>query len=292
MNIKKIILNEIKNKKWTDLEIARYIYIRLGELLVFDPLYLVGGNSEKNKLFYKKIEIENLESNEIVCSTWAKIYHELLNEVGINSEIIEMKHCYVKVEIDGYKFRADATQGDGSYPDMTRIKYGDETMFFGVENLEEIDKKIGYKKGLYLNEVFLMLKRELEDETLLEKNFGITKDTPLDQRAKIKFEFIISLLNRSATIDKGYVDGINYLYELMEYVLTDEEYLCIKENVYYHINGNEIKNLIVFSIEENETDYYCYTNHENNIYSIEKIGKEKVYYYDGKYKSKSKEFYL
>lgn len=289
MNIKKIILDELKDKDYTKMEIARYIYIRLGQLLVFDPLYVYGSISVQNRLVYKFVDIENLENNKVICSTWALIYSELLDEFDIENEVRGTRHYYVLVNIDGYIFKADATEGN-SMLDLGRIKYGDATQNYEAENIEEIDKKINYYKGIYLTEIIEMLKVELQDEQLLESCLGITKDMSIPQRVRIKFEFIASLLNKEATPDKNYIDAINYLYRLMDCAFNEEEALYIRENVYYKINETDTENLVIFKIDEE--DEYFYFGNEEEVYRTEKIEKEKVYYYDKNYRSSRKEFYL
>lgn len=293
MNLKKLILSEIEGKDWSELEVARYIYIRLGQLLVFDPLYVVGTSAIKNKLFYQAVDVENLESNKIVCSTWSKIYSELLNELGIEAYIAGNKHHeYVIVNIDGNEFRVDATEG--TYSDLTRIKYGDETAYFRkMEGIEEFDQQINYKKQIYLKEVLIMLSKEIRDKDIIKEYLGIKDEMTANEKLKIKFEFIIELLNRSATEEKGYIDGINFIYTLADYLLTPYERETVKENDYYKINDDDCINLVIFEISLEEGNvYYCFAQHENESYTIEKIEKEKVLSYDNTFHSKNREFYL
>jgi len=289
VNIKKIILDELKDRDYTKMEIARYIYIRLGQLLVFDPLYVYGSITTQNRLFYSVVDSENLENNKVICSSWALIYSDLLDEFDIENEVRGSKHYYVLINIDGYVFQADATEGN-SMLDLGRIKYGDETKNYDVENIEEIDKKINYYKGIYLTEIIEMLEVELQDDQLLESCLGITKNMSIHKRVRIKFEFIASLLNKEATPDKNYIDAINFLYRLMDCAFNEEETSYIRENIYYKTDQKDTENLAIFKIDE-EDEYFCFGN-EEDVYRTEKIEKEKVYYYDKKYRSSRKEFYI
>ncbi len=291
MNIKEIILNEIKDKDWSKLEIARYIYIRLGELLVFNPLYLCGSTGTKNRLFYEGIDVENLKDNKVVCSGWAKIYKELLEAVDITAMIAGNAHNYVLVSIDRTVIEADATAG--SYSDLTRIKYGDELELFGDNSFEEIDTYLSYKKGMYLKEALLMLKKDMKNPDSLKETLGITENMRMDEIVKRKFEFIISLVNRTTDETKGYIDVINYLYNLMDVLLDVEEVACIEENVYYSIEDMNCDNVVVFRIlVEDEKIYYCYSKKEDGIYKIEKIEEENVLPYEKSYHTKGKNFYI
>jgi len=296
MDIKKIILDELKDKNWPDLMIARYIYIRTCELLTFNILYNLGSSDIREKLENRNIDINNLENNKVICRDWSHIYHDLLKEVGIDSRVEEMeKHMYVIVNIDNIQILADPTSK--YYSDMVRAKYGDHTIGFIGYNVEitepalrMLDEMIGYKKGIYTSEVIMMLKKELRDPDLLKQNLGITDDMSFYETLKIKFEFICSIINRSKKLNQGYVDTVNYMCYLMRNLLEVGECISVSEMVYYLENEQslDIDAVSIYEIRVYDERYYYLLSKKEDLFKIEQIEEKEIEFYKKEYKIRRK----
>lgn len=296
MNIKKIILDELKDKNWPKLIVARYIYIRTCELLTFNLLYNFGDSDIRERITNRSFDINNLESNKVTCRDWSYIYHDLLKEVDIDSRIEEMnKHMYVIVNIDDIQILADPTSK--YYSDMVRAKYGDHTIGFIGYNAELtepalriVDEVIGYKKGIYTSEVIMMLKEELKNPDLLKETLGITDNTSFYERLKIKFEFICSIINNLDTENREYVDIVNYLCYLMRNLLGVGECISVSEMVYYLENEEnlDIEAVSIYEIQEYDKSCYYLLSRKEGLFKIEQIEEKEIEFYKKEYKTRRK----
>ena len=155
--LENIIKQKINNQNYTQLEIARIIYIELGKILSFNTDFLNNlSKSEYNDI----VKPSNFNKNQVICRIWSQLYCSLLKSYGIQAKICAFGHAFVEFYINDEAWIADATYG--SYTDLSRIKHGDYTTHFGkgylkqnnqnpiidesVTNpiIEKIDKKIGY----------------------------------------------------------------------------------------------------------------------------------------------------
>lgn len=219
MNIKSLVLSDIP-KGLTDLEKARYIYLKLAIYLSFNTTYQNTSDSNMAKIYTEgaNIDVSNFNSNQAICKSWAKIYSELLSDVGIKNKIIVSGHDYVNFEIDEKIWSADATAGSsGIYTDLSRVKYGDNTYNFGIslsqnpdnpqnhivhskeqeELLTSIDNKFSFYKER--KQQLLLLKEKVKD--LNDKNI------PLSERLEIFFDAI-------GVLEKGYYEGKDFVRNL------------------------------------------------------------------------------
>ncbi len=169
---KEINLLGLKNNSYA---IARYIYIRLGELFEYDVGLEYATEEKKEKLKRKRVNIRNVTDFSIICDSYAYMYVELLNHFGIPAKVVDTKaHVYVIYNIDEKTYLADLTSGN---EDITRIKFGlkpnynrqihpiapkEDTTF------DEIDKMI-YINGISTEEGLNFLKEELELKKRQEK---------------------------------------------------------------------------------------------------------------------------
>ena len=68
------------------------------------------------------MDIRNIKTKNIVCTSWSKIYKDLLGEIGIEADIINtFRHRGVNFKIDNYDIYADATID--KYMDLSRVKH-------------------------------------------------------------------------------------------------------------------------------------------------------------------------
>ncbi len=196
----------------TKLEQARYIYLELGKMISYDAQYLIAKTlEEKQSLFDEEVDLDSWTKNTGICSTISKIYAQLLQEVGIEAEVVHQRtgeylgHVFNIFTIDGKSYYADLTR------DISNTKKGFETEFFGtmpfddfgyidadthkeytltsihVDEIQEMDDKLKYTfQGIYMNDVISMLRKELkgfdlkpptlrDDEDISEYNERVAK---------------------------------------------------------------------------------------------------------------------
>ena len=128
------------------LELAYTIYILLGKVLYYSPLYV----RYKLDNLIPDVDSITLDNPYVNCITWSKLYNEILKEYGINSKIYGDKHKLVEFNIDNYVVRADATLylPDNIFDvssDLTNIKFGLDILYFRLVNneyKEEFNKSI------------------------------------------------------------------------------------------------------------------------------------------------------
>ena len=140
-----------------DLEKARYIYLKINSELSYSPGW-IGSRNKYSELYHQHFDISNMPSDEIICSNWAQIYSDLLNEAGIKNNIRglsnEFTHKWVVFEVDNrffladptntYRFKSDIT----NLNDLDRIQLGIETKGF-VEILPECATSDTFSNDLF-----------------------------------------------------------------------------------------------------------------------------------------------
>ncbi len=175
MDLACFLAEEIKKLNLTDeLSIARYLYIKTGELFDYDMAYLMMDFSKPyekerlEKIKNQEVDIHNVTSFNLVCTSWAKLYVALLTYFGIKAETIDSDyHSYVNIYLKGYEIIADMMI---KYEDIRNIKFGINPSNFLIvydydayNKIPEIDKKIKFFKGINPKEVIHKLVSELQE---------------------------------------------------------------------------------------------------------------------------------
>lgn len=98
---------KLRNSGISDLDIARFVHIELGNILIYDNSYTANYNKESNEdltnisrkrqemLLGKKTDISDKAQ---ICKGMAEIYVAILNKVGITSKVIGVEY---KGDVDG-----------------------------------------------------------------------------------------------------------------------------------------------------------------------------------------------
>lgn len=269
---KEINLLEIKDP----LTIARYIYIRTGDLFNYDPTFIFASNIEKERIKHLHVDIENVEDFDLICYSWALMYADLLHAFNIRAEVIKNeRHAAVVLEIDGKKFLADLTSEN---QDITRIKFGMQIKNFhqialkdGEEEFSfaEMDKKI-YSKLIKLEDVFAFMQNDIQ--------FIKGKLTP-EQYNYFTFKMLETIMNFERK-NVGFVSGVTFINELLTHVFYDcklshdEYFFDIKEKIF-------IK-LFVFSLG-NKLAYFTYEQYPDGKSIFHQVTYKKVQKYYSKY---------
>ena len=241
------IEKKIKGKNYTDLEIARLIYMELGKILSFNTTLRNTDMYQFATIFKEEADCKTFNQNQVICRTWAQLYSQLLTKFNIKNELIDKEHMYVEFYIDGVRWIADAT--DGNYMDLDRIKNGEPTLKFGIsamrgnrhlnfisyneqieQQLLEIDKKLGYYDRVQeINNLKNVLEKIKSGKLDIEKEFHV-KCANYDHLLLLKLEYLFSKIG---VMKDSYYGSKEMIHSLEKLLLTNEE---IKK-----ISGTELK---------------------------------------------------
>lgn len=243
--------------------IARYIYIRTGQLFDYNPLYSLFPGRIKEDFNREIKDIRNIKDFNVICFSWADLYVKLLNAFGIEARVIKNdEHAKVYLVVDGFEIIADLTL---NYLDIYLTKFGFETARYTSNNpgfqkkLEATNKKINYQSLISPQEVLEMLKADFRRDA--KNDTELMKLSFLACKAYLSFhkcgnisanKFIIAAMNK---LTNGFFQirgGTTYLYDFNTNSRTDIFYvedICyaygIKDGHYsfYEISLEEIKEL-------------------------------------------------
>lgn len=278
---------EIKKLNLTDeLSIARYIYIRTGELFDYSLAYLTTDYSNpievkrSDEIKYQKIDIHHVLDFNLVCTSWAYLYVDLLTYFNIKAEVIDSNyHGYALVYIGNYEITADMMIG---YKDIRNIKFGyAPENFIIMSNLEaykrifEIDKKIKFFKGINPAEVIHKISGELQE----------IKDCQERLTKMIKAVTLIMNINRP---NITFFSGFKYLKKLMLY-FTGSLNLDANLNFKGYFNENFTTFLgFITCIYNNETRYLVYKQDELGFYKLDYVANDYLKTLNNKYSRQRK----
>ena len=133
INVKSLVLDKMPDGL-SELEKMRYIHIELGKLLKYDmnysaiDRYAVMSKIRRDKILDRDVSDLERVSPYQVCKGLSEIYSQLLNEAGINSEVVEtgkdpFKHYYTVIHT---KEEGDLVQDFVYFDELFRIKMGFE----------------------------------------------------------------------------------------------------------------------------------------------------------------------
>ncbi len=285
MNIQELVLKDMPDNL-NDLEKARYIYIKLGLLLNFSTKFNNTSDEMSIKMYnMSNIDITNLPSNQVICTTWSIIYSKLLDIVGVENKIIKQGHKSVGFKYNDQIWIADAT--GGNYIDLSRIKYGDETARFGlayyqdeivddawinytpesIKLIRSIDKKLNLNidKKNSLIEFKKFIDKIKSGELLTEVESYST--SPILTKLEMFFAKV-------GVLSDGYYEAKDFVFEFEDEILTREELKNVKSVELKRTNKDyEVDIIQCISVYENEE--YSYYLLAPNL-SICKVPKEKI----------------
>ncbi len=273
MNLLERLRTEIRQLKINNpYTIARYIYIRTGELFNYDPVYIFVGEKEREILKNWHVDIENVQGFNIICYSWAYMYVDLLSAFNIPAKVIQNDmHAGVIIEIDGRNFIADLTSRN---QDITRIKFGMEIKnFYQISAKEysfcQIDQNI-YTKKIKLEEVLLQMHRECQ---------FIKSGLPLEKYNYFTFKMIERIMNFDRP-NVGFVSGVTFINELLKDVFNDCNISYYK--YFFDIEKRIFIKLYAFSTGE-RLNYFTYEQHQEALCNLHQITGEEIELYPSMY---------
>ncbi len=300
MNVLALLDEELKGKNWTDDEKRRYLYLRCGEIFSYDPRYFLcahftNGAKMQEDIRNQEIDLENLNSKWVVCTSYAReVYSVLLKELlNTDSDIVGIGHeCVVFEDSNGLEVRADGTD---AY-DLTRIKMGFNTCGYSPvcgtihafsNDLRKKDKKLGYLLGdeyanYFIKERASYLYQMFKNSSQFQVGNKIPDDFLICQLKEIE-KWVASYQNFEEFSD--FTSCISYFYEKFLGCNYGIEPSVIP---LYHISNNhwEFVNLYLVGLE-NDMVYYALARDGAN-YSYKEISRVDAISYTENYEGKNK----
>ncbi len=269
MNLLKQMQEEISSLKLTDeLEIIRYLYIRIGQIFDYDPRFDIVEKLEKEELAKKRINIENVEEFEIVCETLNYLFVDLLKAFGIEAKVLKsniakFQHSLVEITTKNYGVLfADLMLG---LYDLSAIKLGKEIInmrFSKPTNVffDQIDKKIKYKQKMTFEEAICLIKKELSHNNL-----------SCDEILQKVFKGVADIINFPRKCFIGYCSGTNSIFEIL-LELTGRKFISTQ---FYNLENNEF--VEVYPLElSNQILYYVYEKGMDGTFYFHQVEEEKI----------------
>lgn len=250
-----------------DISKAKYIYIKLGEVISFDPLYSFGKSKDRyriyNNISYEYDDLNDLfESGLLICRSIAYIYKYVLNKFGIDSYVHydnpEDNHVFNVITINGnIRIFADIQR------DLEFIQTRSKTRYFDINNAYsydqlEIDKKIGYvtNENDYFDFKLLELKNSLKES--LSLNIKITE--------------IFNFLANSSNITKlKFSENIKYYKYVLREVLDCREFNKLYFSICYEILSNAQKYIPIVCIRSSPSVNFIYSENNHKYEQISEL---------------------
>ena len=259
MNIYEIIKKELdeKSKDWNIYDKLNYIYIRTLQLLTHDSRWNYSTNQElKNNLFDKDVNVFNLDDKRVICSSWSKIYADLVSFILTEDDKFDVAftegtrepHMYTRVFLsDGTTLDYDPLRESDDFVRAKRnlplkgIKiYNNKTSWENEINIEFSLEKIGYKinKIYYLKELKKLLLRgeftpeELMDTLLKNINYEDLGLTELNTFLNMQLRKLTGRTLNSYGITFDNIDENRVIIKTQDKELYDEKEINNKVNIY------------------------------------------------------------
>lgn len=181
MKVKQLVqdIKEQMPEDLNELETLRYIYIYIGKRKNFNPEYYFGNSKTRRQIYMlsnKEIDNEEFltEKRNLICSSIASLFKKVAREFDIDVDLFKEDngngaHVYNIVHLKkGRTIKVDLQR------DLKNIHSNRRTEYFGPvtflwdgleeEEIEEADKKIGYKKKgkNYKDDDIKLLKNQLK----------------------------------------------------------------------------------------------------------------------------------
>ncbi|MDF2865246.1 MAG: hypothetical protein K0R72_55 [Clostridia bacterium] len=257
-----------------DISKAKYLYIRLGEIISFDPLYSFGSSKDRYRIYnniqYKYDDLNELfESKLLICKSISYIYKYILNEFEINSYVRydnpDDNHVFnIIITQNNIKISADVQR------DLEFIQTKSKTRYFDFINSTlydqvEIDKKIGYLQND--NDYF--------DIKLLEFKNLLKENTSLISKVESIFNFLFCNNNIN---NLKFSENIKYYKYVLKEILDYREFNRLYFSICYEICNNKQKYIPIICIRSNPSTIFIYSkkNHKYDLISeIELLKKLK-----------------
>lgn len=264
MEIKHFTCNILKRmpKNLSKEEQTRYVYISLGRLFSFDEEYWLGNSKTRRSIYRnamgKNIDFHNIKKGQReICVSIARTYIDVLNELGIHSELYQEDpkdpHVYSIVLLNGKVYMADLQRDLEYIQTKRRTKYFGKEVYTGKEGIQssivtQMDKKLGYsyEGDAYVRNKARTFEMEFEYEESLEK----------------KIQKIFSIVrNAPGVLEMGHIEQLKYIEDVFDRLLTSKEGRKILINDLYFVGKDAKKTylmMISILLKDNKFARYIY----------------------------------
>ena len=261
MNLIEEIIDKIPDDINSDIEKAFYIYLKTCRLFSFDQRLDNVPFWYNIAILYQYVDIRNIKTKNIVCTSWSKIYRDLLEEVGIEADIINtFRHRGVNFKIDNYDIYADATID--KYMDLSRVKHNEPVNRFytidGIHYSEVPCKRYNKEFDSIINGVYDKI-GYLEDRdkliNFLRENITLLSDIPS------KIDYIIENIDLTSY---SVMEDAFYFRNVLKKCL-DDDYYDVKSTFLKRVNddGNVDMLTLVVVHEDKKCTYYIFDKLSN-----------------------------
>ena len=309
----------------TQMEKAYYIYLELGKILYEDPINAFGKKKDREELSNKKIDNMLHGNCKAIAELYVSILND--ERVGIKSELLAIdkengSHVDTVLYINGKQYIANLISDLSRIKTHKKVKsfcfdfkdkpniqytkdykekisrYYKKLAFLTKQEMEQLDKRFGYSyipetekenssRGLYTEDVFERIGKELEDHKIFEKYvLKGKKDLTDDEILKCKLQFFFENMHKFSTYngEMRYLENIRYyFYTLMKFFTQEEKR---KINIYACTINNDFSN--IYSIiklrqgnpKERNNTYFIYDKNKQMYVEIDK--KDLVLIVNGK----------
>lgn len=150
MDLLETLNSELSNKRLTDLEKIRYIYLRCCQFFSFDSRwyynYLWNHYKLNKDIEKRKIDLHNINDFRVICfSISHQVLKPLIEELTFTSPYVSDNGSHASVYV---KCNNNLLNLDPVYGDFTKVKVGAKTLdFTGLSpdyDLSEIDRELGF----------------------------------------------------------------------------------------------------------------------------------------------------
>ena len=286
MNLALEIKKKLENRNFDEFTTIRYIYLYICKIFSYDSrFYNTMRPKLREEIYYKEIDINNVNDFEVVCLTLSKVLIDVLSLFGIKGELVEektdslYKHTYVVVNSKGYRLKLDPTK----FYDTARVKLHLSTYGFIdldgnneiYDDILEADRKIHYcdkKFFSYDNYHNFTIKSIRNVFIKVARKLGLEIDELFDK----KLDEICSNINYRHDITR-HNDIDYYISYLLGIYGLKQKNSFVRGSIFYD-KENPSKIIDIFHVKNR--DYReCLNKLEKKekYYHIEEIGLDKFY---------------
>lgn len=281
-------IEELKDKinskgDMSEIDIIRYVYINLGQKMNFDLKYTFGNRDDRNRIYNKMVDDEELEhvfeTHTIICKSLAYLLQRILKEFDIDVKVVKEEPVYGEKR-SRHIFNTVTLKNGKTYnldleDDLQYIQFGAKTRNFGIsvcddefdmvtdKQLKDIDiNKSDYiPEGYYFEDMIWMLKLAIDRD-----NIGLDK----------KMEFVLENIEKYRdTKSVTYRERFNYHKRVLEELFTGVDARKIHLiDCYKKVNEEKVfQSLIFINMPKNQQKLYMYSV---NDYKYEEISMEEL----------------
>lgn len=303
MNLEEEIINYIDSHDMDDFTKIRWIYLYVSSKFSYDVRINLGSLVDKEEVYYKKVDIKNVEEYEIVCYTMANVLIDALSLYGFKGELVrekdqELTHVYVRVVLKDRVIKLDPMKRH----DHTRIKMNSQTLDFSSlvddpgfeEEVREADKKIHYpnldkkKYPDYYNDTAIKNLAIILNNEARENNYS------KEELFFKKLELIKILINKRDDFTR--YDDIDYYmgYLVKNLGVNSLNQVYFKPIVFYKVNDDkswDIINIILVDYPKFPPIFYVMRKKDKN-YVMEEVSYQEVLEYIKEYNSMYSNYFL